>query len=209
MGREPHATTHMADILGVCPLCAHPHCSQTHILCTCPGLATERAGLAQDLALSVNRLRTGPARALGRAIYHLLFHHRAIAHRGQLWTGLWTPQHRALIGPHLRLCSLKEGQHTLLHISTWAAKGVPTLWTHFKERVHDLEPLPTLATTLPNAHTTYPAPLAPAGDPSPSTTPARPAQESPSPPPKRRRLDRPPPGTAPTDAEAACHRAWP
>ena len=87
------ANPHMANVLGVCPLCGHPHCSQTHILCNCPGLFTERAGLAHDLALIMNRLRPGPGRSLGRAIHHLLFHHhhRNIAHRGQLWTGLWAP----------------------------------------------------------------------------------------------------------------------
>ena len=45
--------------------------------------------------LIVNRLHPGPGRSLGRAIHHLLFHHRDIAHRGNLWTGLWAPQHRA------------------------------------------------------------------------------------------------------------------
>ena len=108
----------MEDILGVCPLCGHPQCSQTHILCNCPGLSAERASLAQDLALIINRLQPGPGRALGRAIHHLLFHHRDIAHRGHLWTGLWTPQHRALLGPHLRHCTLQEGQRILLQLST-------------------------------------------------------------------------------------------
>ena len=117
----------LADLLGVCPLCGHPHCSQTHILCNCPGLSAERAGLAHDLALLVNRLPPGPGRSLGRAIHHLLFHHRDIAHRGHLWTGLWTPQQRALLGPHLRLCKLQEGQRILLQLSTWAATRVTTL----------------------------------------------------------------------------------
>ena len=85
----------MADVLRVCPLCGHHHCSQTHILCNCPGLSMERAGLDHDLALIVNRLHPGPGRSLGRAIQHLLFHHRDIANRGQLWTGLWAPRHRA------------------------------------------------------------------------------------------------------------------
>ena len=47
-------------------------------------LSTERAGLAHDLSLIVNRLRPGPGRSLGLAIHHLLFHHRDIAYRGQL-----------------------------------------------------------------------------------------------------------------------------
>ena len=108
----------MAATLGVCPLCGHPNCSQTHILCNCPSLSAERAGLAQDLALIVNRLHPGPGRSLGRAIHHLLFHHRDITHRGNLWTGLWAPQHRALLGPQLRLCKLQEGQRILLQLST-------------------------------------------------------------------------------------------
>ena len=87
-------------------------------------------------------------RSLGRAIHHLLFHHRDIAHRGQLWTGLWTPQHRTLLGPHLRLCTLNEGQRILLQLSTWAAQRVPELWTYFQEHAEALEPLPT----LPNTH---------------------------------------------------------
>ena len=160
----------MADVLGVCPLCGHPHCSQTHILCNCPGLANERDGLAQDLALIVQRLQPGPARSLGRAIHYLLFHHRTIEHRGHVWTGLWPPQHRALLSPHLRLCTRKEGQRILLLISTWATTGVITLWTHFKEHVQDLEPLPTLPTTLPDTHTVYSEPLAPVMDLSASVT---------------------------------------
>ena len=94
------------------PLCGHPHCSHTHILCNCSGLAAERSGLSHDLALIVNRLPIGPGRALGRAIHHLLFHHCDIANRGQLWTGLWAPRHRALLSPHRRLCFLKEGQRS-------------------------------------------------------------------------------------------------
>ena len=89
--------------------------------------------------------------------------------------------------------ALKEGQRILLNISTWATQGVTTLWTHFKEHVHDLEPLPTLPTILPNAHTGYTEPLAPVMDFSASETPGRAARASPSPLPKRRRLDRPPP----------------
>ena len=177
----------MAAILGVCPLCGHPHRSQTHI--NCSGLSTERAGLAQDQSLIVHGLHPGPCRSLGRAIHYLLFHHRDIAHRGHLWA----PQHRALLGPHLRLCKLQEGQRILLQLSIWAATSVTTLWTHFQEHVAALEPLPTLPTTLPAAHADYPEPSAPAMDLSPPDTPVRPARESPSPTPKRRRLARPPP----------------
>ena len=191
------ANPHLADILGVCPLCGHPQCSQTHILCNCPGLVTERDGLAQDLALIVQRLRPGPERALGRAIHHLLFHHRDIEHRGQLWTGLWTPQHRALLSPHLHLCTLKEGQRILLLLSTWATTGVITLWNHFKEHAHDLEPLATLPTALPDTPRVHPEPPAPVLDLSAPDSPARPARASPSPPPKRQRLGRPPPEPPP------------
>ena len=181
----------------MCPLCGHPHCSQTHIQCNCPGLAPERDGLAQDLALLVHRLRPGPTRSLGRAIHHLLFHHRDIEHRGQLWTGLWTPHHRALLSPHLRLCTLQEGQRTLLLLSTWATTGVTTLWSHFKEHIHDLKPLPTLPTTFPDTPKDYTEPPASAPDLYASDTPVLQARESPSPPPKRRRLARPPPEPPP------------
>ena len=191
----------MADFLGVCPLCGHPHCSQTHILCNCPGLATERAGLAQDLALLVNRLRPGPERSLGRAI-----HHQDIDHHGQLWTGLWTAEHRALLSPHLRLCTHKEGQRILLNISTWTTSGVTTLWTHFKEHVQDLEPLPTLPTTLPNA------PNGRHGAPRPGHGPLRLSHAGPTSagvtlPPNQATATQPPlSGTAPTDSAAASHR---
>ena len=110
---------------------------------------------------------------------------------------LWTPLHRSLLSPHLRLCTLKEGQRTLLHISTWATTGVTTLWSHFKEHVHALDPLPTLPTALPDTPAGYSEPPAPLMDPSASETPVRPARESPSPPPKRQRIERPPPEPPP------------
>ena len=152
----------------------------------------------------------GPGRSLGRAIHHLLFHHRDIAHRSHLWTGLWTPQQRALLGPHLRLCTLKEGQRILLQLCTWAATQVPTLWTHFQEHAEALEPLPNLPTTLPHAHTDYPAQAVSDVDiPTPDMS-ARPTRDSTPPPLKRRRLDRPPPeppprtlGSAPTPSASA------
>ena len=191
----------MADILGISPLCGHPHCSQTHILCTCPGLSAERAGLAQDLALIVNRLQPGPGRSLGRALHHVLFHHRDITHRSHLWTGLWTPQQRALLGPHLRLCKLKDGQRILLQLSTWAASQVPTLWAQFQEHVEALEPLPTLSTTMPHAHTEYPAPAVSDMDTLPPDTPDRPVRDTIPPTSKRRRLDRPPLDPPPSTLE--------
>ena len=152
----------------------------------------KRAGVDHDLALIVNRLNSGPGRSLGRAIHHLLFHHRDIAHRGQLWTGLWAPRHRELLGPHLHLCSLKQGQRILLYISTWATASVTTLWTYFKEHGQDQELLPPLLITLPDAHAEPPAPLATAVDLTPADSSVRPARESPSPPTKWRRLARPP-----------------
>ena len=145
----------------------------------------------------MQRLRPGPTRSLGRAIHHLLFHQRDIDHRGQLWTGLWTPHHRALLSPHLRLCTLQEGQRTLLLISTWATTGVTTLWSHFQEHVQDFEPLATLPTKLPDTPPAHPEPPTPVREPYASDTPVRPARESPSPPPKRRRLARPPPEPPP------------
>ena len=83
-------------------------------------------------------------------------------------------QHQALLSPHLRLCTLKEGQRILLNISTWATTGVTALWTHFKEHVQDLEPLPTPPTTPTDTHTVYPEPLAPVMDLSAADTPVRP-----------------------------------
>ena len=187
------ANPDMADTLGRCPLCGHPNCSQTHILCTCPGLSAERTGLAQDLTLIVHRLHPGPGRSLGRAVLHLLFHHRDIAHRGHLWTGLWTPQQRALLGPHLRRCRLKDGQRILLQLSTWAASQVPTLWAQFQEHVDALVPLPTLSTTLPHAHTEYPAPAASDMATLPPDTPDRPVRDTPPPPQAPETRPSPPP----------------
>ena len=46
---------------------------------------------------------------------------------GQLWTGLWSPQRRMALGPALQLCMLKEGQRTLLALTTWATAGVTQL----------------------------------------------------------------------------------
>ena len=188
--------------------------SQTHILCYCPGLAAERAGLDQELALIVNRLPPGPGCSLGRAIHNLLFRQRDIAHRGHLWTGLWTPQQRALLGPHLRRCTLREGQRILQHLSTWAATRVPVLWTHFQEHAEALRPLPTLSTTLPDAHTDYPDPPDIALDLPAPDMPIQPARDLSSPPPKRRRLDRPPPeppphARAPTPLDHASSRPQP
>ena len=78
----------LADVLGVCPLCGHCSCSQTHILCNCPGLTEERASLHHDLTLLAARIPRGPRRNLARAFQRLLFHDPGIANHGQLWTGL-------------------------------------------------------------------------------------------------------------------------
>ena len=53
---------------------------------------------------------------------------------GQLWTGLWTPAHRALLAPYLRRCSLRDGQQTLLSLCSRAADGARQLWSHFTDR---------------------------------------------------------------------------
>ena len=203
------ANPHLADVLGVCPLCGHPSCSQTHILCNCPGIAAERDGLAQDLALMVHRLRPGPERSLGRAFHHLLFHHRGIDHRGHLWTGLWTPQQRAHLSPHLHRCTLKDGQRILLLLSTWAATGVSTLWSHFKEHTKDSEPMSILPTSLPDTHPAHPKPPVPDMNLSAPDTPVRPARDSPSPSPKRRRLARPPPEPPPPTPRPPSHAQAP
>ena len=72
-----------------------------------------------------------------------------------------------------------------------------SLWNHFQEHVAALEPLPTLPPSLPDAHTDYPEPTAPAMDHLSPDTPDRPVRESSSPTPKRRRLARPPPEPPP------------
>ena len=77
-------------------------------------------------ALYVARIPRGPRRTLARAFQRLLFYEPGITNRGQLWTGLWSPQHRTALGPALQLCSLKEGQRKLLDLATWAAAGGPT-----------------------------------------------------------------------------------
>ena len=110
------------------------------------GLATERAVLDHDLSLIVSRTPRGPWHTLARAIHHMFFHQPEIANRGPLWTGLWSLQHCATLGPHLRPCSLKEGRRILLDLSTWAIAGVSMFWQHFKGHVADREPLP------PNQH---------------------------------------------------------
>ena len=94
--------------LSVCPLCGQSPCSQTHILCDCPGLTHDRAGLHLDFRILSGQLARGPCRAVGRAVTDLLFHHPHIQERGQLWTGLWTPDQRGLFAPHLRRCSLRD-----------------------------------------------------------------------------------------------------
>ena len=54
---------------------------------------------------------------------------------------------------------------------------MPLLWNHFQEHAAALEPLPTLPTTLPDAHTEHPEHTAPAVDLSPPDTPHRPATD--------------------------------
>ena len=130
----------------MCPL---PHCSQTHIFCNCPGIAAERTGLNHHLGLLVDCIPTGPGRALGRAIHNMHFQLPNVANRGQLWTGLWSPRHRAILSPYLLLCTLKEEQKINLNISTWTTAGVPKLRQHYKDYVADREPLPSLPTSLP------------------------------------------------------------
>ena len=69
------------------------------------------------------------------------------------------PAAQGLLGPHLRLCRLQEGQRILLQLSTWAATLVTSLWTHFQEHVTALEPLPTLPPyRMPTCTTQSPQP---------------------------------------------------
>ena len=106
-----------------CPLCGHPRCSQTHIICECPRSSHERASLHHDLTLLTRRLPCGPCRTLGRAHQRLLFHESDIQDRGQLWTGLWTGAHRFLLEPQLRACTLRAGQRTLARLRASAIGG--------------------------------------------------------------------------------------
>ena len=152
-----------ADHLAACPLCGHSPCSQSHIICDCPGLTHERAGLHLDYRILTGQLARGPCRALGRAVTELLFHHPGIQERGQLWTGLWTPEQRGLIAPALHRCTLREGQRTLLTLSQRATEGVRQLWTRFTTLVEEVSaaPLPPLP-PLPSP----PTPASPARSPS-------------------------------------------
>ena len=79
----------------------------------------------------IGHLSRGPCRELGRAVMELLFHHPGLQDRGQLWTGLWTPAHRALLAPHLNRCSLHDGQQNLFTLCSRAADGARQLWSHY------------------------------------------------------------------------------
>ena len=59
------------------PLCGHPRWSQTQIICECPRLTHERAGLHLDLTVLISRHPRGPRRSLGREYQRLLFHRPA------------------------------------------------------------------------------------------------------------------------------------
>ena len=117
---------------------------------------------------------------VGRSITSL-FHHRDLSNRGQLWTGLWAPRHRALLGPHLQLCSLKEGQRILLAISSWATGGVIALWEHIKDHLAAQEPLHPLPTALPDTFAEPPEPYASDTDPTPPDPHAYSRRGSPAP----------------------------
>ena len=163
------AAAGLADHLAACPLCGHPSCSQSHILCDCPGLSHERAGLLLDFLILTGQLARGPCRALGRAVTELLFHHPGLQERGQLWTGLWTPQQRGLLAPYLHRCTLRDGQRTLLTLGQRATEGVRQLWTRFTTLVEEVTDAP-------------PAPLAFPPSPSSPAPPARsPTRRRPSP----------------------------
>ena len=120
----------------------------------------------------IGRLPRGPCRALGRAYQHLIFHLANIADRGQLLTGLWTSDHRMLLSRPLGNCALREGNRTLVTLSTWATTG-----SH------------NYGTGTPNSPTTLPGPRRPPprarlpylrGPLTPSP-PARPGQRTPLP----------------------------
>ena len=181
------AAAGLAAHLAACPLCGHSPCSQSHILCDCPGLSHERAGLHLDFRILVGQLAGGPCRALGRAVTELLFHHPGIQERGQLWTGLWTPKQRDLLAPYLHRCTLRDGQRTLLTLSQRATDGVRHLWTCFT----------TLAEEVTDASTaTLAFPLSP---PSPASPPRSPSRRDPP-------FD---PGTRPLTAGRRAHSPRP
>ena len=156
----------------------------------CPGIAEERASLHHDLTLLAGRTPRGPRRTLVRAYQRLLFHEPGIANRGQLWTGLWSPQHRTALGPALQLCSLKDGQRTLLMLATWATAGVQQLWRYFKEHLAAQEPFPSPPDSPGSTPALGHSPSSPA--PSPGWTPV-----SPIPPSRRCLAHRPPPEPPP------------
>ena len=53
------AAAGLADHLAACPLWGHSPCSQSHILCDCPGLTHERAGLHLDFRILAGQLARG------------------------------------------------------------------------------------------------------------------------------------------------------
>ena len=111
-----------------------------NILCECSGLTHDRAGLHMDLTVLIGPLPRGPCRPLGRVYQYLLFHRPDIAEREQLWTGLWTSDHRMLLSCPLHNCILREGTRTLVTLSTWATIGVTQLWRRFSELSHAIVP---------------------------------------------------------------------
>ena len=54
------ASGDLADHVAACPLCGHSPCSQTHIICDCPGLTHERAGLHLDFRILTGQQARGP-----------------------------------------------------------------------------------------------------------------------------------------------------
>ena len=124
-----------------------------------PTASTNLAGRHHDLTLLAAGIPRGPRRNPARAFQRLLFHEPDIANRGQLWTGLWSPWHRTALGPALQLCSLKDGQKTLLELATWATAGVQQLWLHFKEYTAAQAPFPSPPDTPETPHVGGPPPL--------------------------------------------------
>ena len=92
-------------------------------------------------SMLVSSLPRGPCHALGLAYQRLLFHRPDPPDCGQLWTGLWTETQRTLLEPHLRACTLRDGQRTLALLSAWATDGITRLWKHHHDQATEAAPL--------------------------------------------------------------------
>ena len=135
------ATGYNLDVpLTRCPLCGG-YWSQHHVLRQCNALHSQRLEANSDLALAISRLK-GPTRRLADSYTTLLLpaSPREPASTAQLWTGLWPPSHRALLGPALAACSLREATSTLQLLGHLAVVHCIRVWFAFYDMAKALLP---------------------------------------------------------------------